>query len=73
MKTTHEPLYLDTLNLVQWKIMGIPTSFIWIIILFDKSFEHDVGAKFWGCVGKDAAPLCVEFCIFFLQWCTFVN
>jgi hypothetical protein len=32
-------------------MMGIPTSFIWIIILFDAVFKYDGGAKFWGYVG----------------------
>jgi hypothetical protein len=38
METTHEPLRLGKWSLVQWKIMDVPTSFIWIIILFDKGF-----------------------------------
>jgi hypothetical protein len=29
MNTTHELLHLFKLSLVQWKIMNIPTSFIW--------------------------------------------
>jgi hypothetical protein len=40
-------------------------SFIWIIILFDAVFnKYDDGAKFWGYVGINAEPLCVEFCTF---------
>jgi hypothetical protein len=31
--------------------MDIPTSFIWIIILFDVVFKYDDGAKFWGMLG----------------------
>jgi hypothetical protein len=32
MEKTYDPLYLDKWSFVQWKIMDIPTSFIWIII-----------------------------------------
>jgi hypothetical protein len=44
--------------------MGIPTSFIWIIILFGAVFNRDYGTKFLGYVGINAEPLCVEFCNF---------
>jgi hypothetical protein len=40
---------------------GISTSFIWIIILFDKAFKYDT-AKLWGYVWTNAEPLSVEFC-----------
>jgi hypothetical protein len=43
--------------------MDIPTSFVWTIISFDAVFKYD-GAKFWGYVGINAEPLCVEFCNF---------
>jgi hypothetical protein len=29
--------------------------------LFDAIFKYDDGAKFWGYVGINAEPLCVEF------------
>jgi hypothetical protein len=37
---THEPLHLEKQSFVQWKIMDIPTSFILIIIFFNKPFEY---------------------------------
>jgi hypothetical protein len=40
--------------------MDIPISFIWIIILFNAVFKYGDGAKFWGYVGINAEPLCVE-------------
>jgi hypothetical protein len=43
------------------KVMDITTSFIWIIALFDKAFNCADGVKFWGYVGTNAEPLCVEF------------
>jgi hypothetical protein len=43
MKTTHELLHLDKLNLVQWKIIDIPTSFIWINIFLGRPFEYGDG------------------------------
>jgi len=46
MATTHEPLYLDKQSLVQWKIMDILTSFIWIIIFFNGPFEYGDGGIF---------------------------
>jgi hypothetical protein len=63
METTHEPLHLDKLSLVQWKIMNIPTSFIWIIF-FHAASEYGNGSKFWGYVGTNAEPFCVQFCNF---------
>jgi hypothetical protein len=47
---------------VQWKIMDISTSFIWIVIIFDEAFKYGVGAKFGSYVGTNADPVCVEFC-----------
>jgi hypothetical protein len=52
--------------------MDIPTSFIWIIILFDAVFKYGDGAKFWGHVVINAEQLCVEICNF-LQCNIFVN
>jgi hypothetical protein len=52
--------------------MDIPTSSIWIVILFDAVFKYDDGAKFWGYVVINAEPLCVEFCNF-VQCHFFVN
>jgi hypothetical protein len=40
--------------------MENPTSFIWIIILFDEAFKYGEGAKFWSYIGTKAEPLCVE-------------
>jgi hypothetical protein len=54
------------------KVMDIPISFIWVIILFDAVFKYGDGAKFWGNVGINAEPLRVEFCIF-VQCHIFVN
>jgi hypothetical protein len=42
--------------------MDIPTRFIWIFILFDIAFKYGDVAKFWGYVGINAEPVCVEFC-----------
>jgi hypothetical protein len=52
--------------------MNIPTSFIWIIIVFDAVFKYDGGAKFWGYVVINAEQLFVEFCNF-VQCYVFVN
>jgi hypothetical protein len=46
MKTTHEPLNVDKWSLKLWKIMDIPTSFIWIIIFFGGVFEYNDGGIF---------------------------
>jgi hypothetical protein len=70
--TTHEPLHLDKWRFVQWKIMDIPTSFIWNIVFFEEDFDYDSSLKFWGFVWTNAEPLCVEFCNF-VQWHTFVH
>jgi hypothetical protein len=39
MDTTHEPFHLVKWRFIQWKIMDIPTSPIWIIILFDEAVK----------------------------------
>jgi hypothetical protein len=44
--------------------MGIPTSCIEIIILFDEAFKYGDGANLLGYVGINAETLCVEFCNF---------
>jgi hypothetical protein len=46
MATPHEPLHLDKLSFEQWKIVDIPTSFMWIIILFNGPFEYGDGGIF---------------------------
>jgi hypothetical protein len=43
LQTTHEPLHLGKQSLVQLKIMDIPTSFTWIIILGGRAFEYGDG------------------------------
>jgi hypothetical protein len=40
MATTYELLHLEKRRFVQWKILGIPISFIWIIIFFNVAFEY---------------------------------
>jgi hypothetical protein len=52
--------------------MDIPISFIWIINLFDAVFKYGDDAKFWGYVGINAGPHCVEFCNF-VKCHNFVN
>jgi hypothetical protein len=46
METTHEILHLDKRSLVQWKIVDMPTSFIWIIIFFNGPSEYGDGGIF---------------------------
>jgi hypothetical protein len=36
MEITHGPLHLDKRSSVQWKIMDIATSYIWVSIFFDE-------------------------------------
>jgi hypothetical protein len=48
---TNEVIYMD-----------IPVSFISIIILFDEAFIYDSIAIFWRYIGRNAEPVCVEFC-----------
>jgi hypothetical protein len=50
MERTDEPLLLDKLSFAHWKIMDIPTSFIWVIF-FDGDFEYGGGSKFWCYIG----------------------
>jgi hypothetical protein len=64
MEITNRPLHLDVQSSAQKKVSDVATSFIWIIILFDKALKYGDGAKFWGYVSKNAEPLCVEFCNF---------
>jgi hypothetical protein len=52
-------LHLHKWGFLHWKIMGIPTSFIWIIILFDEAFKYCDDAKFWSFVVAHAELLCV--------------
>jgi hypothetical protein len=59
MATTHEPLHLGKRSFVQWKIVKIPKSFIWIIILFDGAFEYGGISKLWGYIGTNAELHCV--------------
>jgi hypothetical protein len=40
MEKTHELLHLDKWSLVQWKIINIRATFIWIIIFFNGRFEY---------------------------------
>jgi hypothetical protein len=46
METTHELLHLDKWSLLQWKIVDITASFIWIIIFFNGPFEYGDGRIF---------------------------
>jgi hypothetical protein len=39
MVTTHELLYLDEWSFVQWNIVDVHTSSIWINVFFDRPFE----------------------------------
>jgi hypothetical protein len=43
---THEPLHLDKRGFIQWKIVDILTSFIWIIISFNRPFGYADGGIF---------------------------
>jgi hypothetical protein len=43
MATTHEPLNLDERRFVQWKVVDMPTSFIWIIIFCSGPFQYGDG------------------------------
>jgi hypothetical protein len=62
MVAAHIPLHLDKCGLVHKKIIDIPKSFIWIVILFDEGFEYDDGAKFRGFIATNNEPLCIELC-----------
>jgi hypothetical protein len=46
MVTTYEPLHLDERSFVQWKMVDIPTSFVWIIISCNWLFEYGDGGIF---------------------------
>jgi hypothetical protein len=46
MAITHKPLYLDHRSFVQWKIVGMRTSCIWIIIFCNGPLEYDDGGIF---------------------------
>jgi hypothetical protein len=58
--------------LVQQKFIDTPTSFILIIIFFDEALKYGDGETFWGYVGTNAEPLCVNFCNF-VQCNSFVD
>jgi hypothetical protein len=62
METTHETLHL--VLSVQWNIFEESTSFAWLTIFFARAFEYGDDAKFWGYVGANAEPHCVELCNF---------
>jgi hypothetical protein len=64
MEKTRELLHLYKWSFVQWKVMDIPTSYIWIVIFSDGAFSYCGFSKFWGYVGPNAEPLCVGFCNF---------
>jgi hypothetical protein len=46
MATAREPLHLDEINFLQWNIVDIPTSFIWIIIFCNGPFKYGSGGIF---------------------------
>jgi hypothetical protein len=48
MERTREPLHLDKWSFVHGKIIDMPTSFIWITIFFDGTFEYGGITKLWG-------------------------
>jgi hypothetical protein len=58
METAHEPLDLEQMKFSFVKEIDIPTSFIWIIILFDEAFKYGDGAKFRGHASANAEPIC---------------
>jgi len=64
METAHTPLYLDKWSLIQYKILDVPTSFMWIITLVPKAFKQGNFVKFWGYVGTNTETLRVDFCNF---------
>jgi hypothetical protein len=41
MEITRKLLQLDKRSLLQWKIMNVSTSFICVIILFNRPLEYD--------------------------------
>jgi hypothetical protein len=72
METTHDLLHLDKRSLVQWNIVDVPTSFIWIISFFDGAFEYGGGSTSWGYAGENAELPWVEICNF-VQYHMFVS
>jgi hypothetical protein len=52
MESTHELLYLVKWSFVHWKIMDIPTGFIWIIIFFDGALEYGSISNLWVMLGQ---------------------
>jgi hypothetical protein len=62
MGSTHELSHLDNWSSVPWKIMDVPTSFVWTIIFFDGAFEYGGISKFWAYVGSNAELLCADLC-----------
>jgi hypothetical protein len=68
MDRTHEPLHLDKWSSVHWKIIDIPTSFIWIIIFYVGAFEYGGGSNFWGYVVTNVELLCVDTCTFCVMY-----
>jgi hypothetical protein len=46
MDTTHKPLHVEKLSLVQEKITDIRTDFILVVIVFEEGFNYGDGAKF---------------------------
>jgi hypothetical protein len=67
MERTNEPR-----SLVQLKTVDIPTSFIWLFILFDEALKYRDDGNCWGYIGTKVEPLTVEFCNF-KQCHIFVN
>jgi hypothetical protein len=64
MATTYEPLNADKWSFVEWKIVDVPTSFVWNIIFFNGAFQYGRDSNLWGYVGTNTEPLCLEFCNF---------
>jgi hypothetical protein len=46
MTSAHEPFHLDKRSFVQWKIVHVTGSFIWVITLFNELFEYSDGGIF---------------------------
>jgi hypothetical protein len=55
-ETTYEPWLLNKLNLVEWNIMDIPKSFIWIITL--TKLLNKAVVRNWGYIGANSELLC---------------
>jgi hypothetical protein len=56
--------FVKKIKFSELNIVEISTSFIRIVVLFDKTFKYGDRAKLWGYVGKNAKHLCLEFCNF---------